>query len=156
VNSLNIGLISDTHGYLDPRVCPHFEGVDHILHAGDIGPRALILELEKVAPVTAVSGNTDFDSTFRETEIIELGSRRFLLHHMVTPSDPHCPIHERSARAKADIVVFGHTHRSYSEMLGNRLYVNPGYAGKQRFNLPRSIAILALEPGGTRTKFIAL
>ncbi|HAV64105.1 MAG TPA: YfcE family phosphodiesterase, partial [Verrucomicrobiales bacterium] len=56
---MRIGVISDTHGYLDPKIPALFQGVEHILHAGDIGYASIILELEQIAPVTAVLGNTD-------------------------------------------------------------------------------------------------
>ena len=68
---MKIGVISDTHGYLDPRVESLFQGVDHILHAGDIGYASIILELEFIAPVTAVNGNNDAELTFKETECVE-------------------------------------------------------------------------------------
>jgi len=56
---MRIGVVSDTHGYLNPRVVEVLEGVDRILHAGDIGSQEVILRLEAVAPVTAVRGNND-------------------------------------------------------------------------------------------------
>src|SRR5690606_21338013 len=56
---MKIGILSDTHGLLRPEVFTHFEGVDHILHAGDLGPLDLLVELEAIAPVTVVWGNTD-------------------------------------------------------------------------------------------------
>jgi hypothetical protein len=63
-----IGVISDTHGHLDPRVFELFAGVDHILHAGDIGSPGGVLQLEKIAPVTAVAGNCDLGDGFRERQ----------------------------------------------------------------------------------------
>src|SRR4026208_1469617 len=76
-----IGLISDTHDFLDPRVPSLFKGVEHILHAGDIGRMSILVALERIAPVTAVLGNTDAGLDVRETEVIELAGRKFLLHH---------------------------------------------------------------------------
>jgi len=67
-----IGVISDTHGYVDPRVIDLFAGVDHILHAGDIGPPSVVMQLERIAPVTAVRGNCDLGDDFRETEVVVL------------------------------------------------------------------------------------
>jgi predicted phosphodiesterase len=80
---LKIGVISDTHGYLDPRVEKIFAGVNHILHAGDIGFASIILELQFIAPVTAVLGNTDGDPGFRLTEVVALAEKKFLVHHIV-------------------------------------------------------------------------
>ena len=82
---MKIGVISDTHNFLDPKVHELFAGVNHILHAGDIGNATIISELEAIAPVTAVYGNTDMGLPFKETEIIELGTRKFLIHHIVNP-----------------------------------------------------------------------
>ena len=81
-----IGVISDTHNYLDPRIPGLFAGVDYILHAGDIGLPAILLQLEQIAPVTAVMGNTD-DAGFhyRQTEMVEVAGRRFFVQHIVTP-----------------------------------------------------------------------
>src|SRR5207237_10294447 len=56
---INIVVISDTHGHLDPKILTHFKGVEHIIHAGDIGLPWLLLEVESVAAVTAVVGSND-------------------------------------------------------------------------------------------------
>ena len=81
-----IGIISDTHNFLDPKIATLFAGVDHILHGGDIGLPRIILELEVIAPVTAVAGNTDDPGlNYRITETITLAGRKFLVHHIVNP-----------------------------------------------------------------------
>lgn len=139
---LKIGVISDTHGYLDPKVLQIFQGVDHILHAGDIGSASLIFELESLAPVTAVLGNTDAGLNFRETEWVELSGRRFLVHHIVNVQAPQEALSLRPALGAPDVVVFGHSHKPHQETIAGTLFLNPGYAGKPRFNLPRSVAIL--------------
>ncbi|MCL4789843.1 MAG: metallophosphoesterase family protein, partial [Verrucomicrobia bacterium] len=82
---MKIGVISDTHGFLDPKVSKLFAGVDHILHGGDVGPYTLLAELAAIAPVTAVLGNTDTWLQLKLTEFVELGGRRFLVHHIVNP-----------------------------------------------------------------------
>jgi uncharacterized protein len=152
-----IGVISDTHDYLDPKIKGLFKGVDHILHGGDIGLPWLILQLEELAPVTAVLGNADETGlNFKETETITLGGRRFLLHHHVEPQNPADKIKKRIIRENPDVVVFGHTHKQFCETVGNTLYFNPGYAGKQRFNLPRSVAILTCDNEGITADFLSL
>ena len=156
IRAMKIGVLSDTHGYLDPRILRLFAGVEHILHGGDIGLPALILELEQVAPVTAVLGNTDTGLEFRETEIVELGGRKFLVHHIVDPRRSSDDIRRSIVRAGPDVVVFGHTHKPFCETIGRTLYFNPGYAGKPRFNLSRSVAILHCEPEGIRSEFLEL
>ena len=80
---MKIGVISDTHNYLDPKVLPILAGVAHVFHGGDIGEPWLLRELEKIAPVTAVSGNCDSESSYQETQVIELAGRKFMVHHIV-------------------------------------------------------------------------
>jgi uncharacterized protein len=151
-----IGILSDTHGYLDPRVLELFHGVDHILHAGDIGLPWLILELEEIAPVTAVSGNTDSGLEYKETELLELDGRKFLIHHKVNANDPEDKIKRRIIRENPDVVVFGHTHKRFCQTIGQTLYINPGYAGKPRFNQPRSVAVLTCDPKGMTADYFEL
>ncbi|MBI3882273.1 MAG: metallophosphoesterase family protein [Verrucomicrobia bacterium] len=154
---MTLGLISDTHGLLDPKVFELFAGVDHILHGGDIGPASLIWELEKIAPVTAVLGNNDGGLTeFRETEIAELGGRKFLVHHIVNPHRLVEPAAGRIARARPDVVVFGHTHQPFAEQIGPTFFCNPGYAGRPRFGQARSVALVTCDERGVRAKFLAL
>jgi putative phosphoesterase len=156
---MRIGLISDTHGFLDPRVSSIFRGVDHILHAGDIGPASLLDALEDIAPVTAVYGNTDEGLSVSETEVLQLADRKFLLHHIVDPRAPDDRLQRRLARDTPDIVVYGHTHRPLAETIDKITYWNPGYAGKQRFQLPRSVAIAEAPAGGGnewRIEFVSL
>jgi len=153
---MKIGIISDTHGHFDPKIPHLFAGVDHILHGGDIGLPWLILQLEQIAPVTAVVGNTDSGLDFRETELAELGGRKFLVHHIVDPRRPAVAIQRRILRENPDAVVFGHTHKPFDETIGRTLYFNPGYAGKPRFNLPRSVAILHCDGNGIRPEFLEL
>lgn len=155
---MKLGLISDTHGFLDPRVLRLFQGVDHILHAGDIGPAAIIHALESLAPVTAVLGNNDWDldGLFRETESPELGGLRFLLHHIVQPHSPNETLRRRIAAVHPQVVVFGHTHRSSVETVDGLLFINPGYAGKPRFNQPRTIALLDLAKHPLEPRFVGL
>ena len=148
-----LGLISDTHDFLDPRIPSLFEGVEHILHGGDIGRASIILALERIAPVTAVLGNTDAGLDVRETKLVELGGRKFLLHHIVDVREPHESLQRRIERDAPDVVVFGHTHRPYDVTIGSTRYLNPGYAGKPRFNLPRSVALLHCGPEGVRVEF---
>lgn len=151
-----LGLISDTHGHLDPAVPGLFAGVEHILHGGDIGPASVVHELEKIAPVTAVLGNNDFDPAFKETELLALAGRKFFLHHIIDLAHALAPVHARIARLQPDVVVFGHTHKPFHETRDGRLYVNPGYAGRPRFNLPRTVALLRVTERELRVEFKSL
>lgn len=144
---MRIGLISDTHGMLRPEVFTHFEGVERILHAGDIGSVDLLLELEAIAPVLAVWGNTDgFDVRARVPEKVETeleGRRIIIVHgHRLGSLNPE---RLRAAYPDADVVVFGHTHQAVVDREGGVLVVNPGAAGPARFRLTPSVAILTLE-----------
>jgi len=154
---VKLGLISDTHDYLDPKVAKLFKGVDHILHAGDIGMPALLLELELIAPVTAVAGNTD-DPTFgyRQTRLVKLADRKFLIHHIVDPHDLRDDLKSLCAKEQPDVVMFGHTHKPFCERINGMLFLNPGYAGKQRFDQPRSVALLHCHVKALRHEFISL
>jgi uncharacterized protein len=149
---MKIGVISDTHGFLDPRIPQLFEGVDHILHGGDVGAPMVLLELENIAPVTAVLGNVDIGMPLKLTEVIELGGRKFLLHHIVEPRNLGDSLAGTIRRARPDVVVFGHTHKPFSETIDGVLFFNPGYIGQQRFNLPRSAALMFIEDGQLRAE----
>ena len=150
---MKLGIISDTHGFLDPKIPRLFAGVDHILHAGDVGPYSLLLELEAIAPVTAVLGNTDTWLQLKLTESIELGGRKLLVHHIVNPHALTDELKDCMATEKPEVIVFGHTHKPFCENIGGILYFNPGYAGKQRFALERSVAILHCDERGLRPVF---
>ncbi|HVY68828.1 MAG TPA: metallophosphoesterase family protein [Verrucomicrobiae bacterium] len=151
-----IGVISDTHGHLDSQVVRLFAGVEHILHAGDIGSPCLVLELEEIAPVTAVNGNNDGDLDYEETEVVIVGGRKFLVHHIIDPRAPDEFLRLRIERESPDVVVFGHTHKAFAETIGGILYFNPGYAGRPRFNLTRSVAILHCGESGIRPETLPL
>jgi putative phosphoesterase len=149
---MNIGVISDTHNYFDLKIEGLFKGVHHILHAGDIGMPALLGRLRKIAPVTAVFGNTDSNLTVKETEIIQLEDAKFMIHHIVDPHSPSGIVRELIKEHAPDVVIFGHTHKPFDEVIRNIRFFNPGYAGKLRFDLPRSVAILECEPGKIQSR----
>lgn len=153
---MRIGIISDTHDFLDPRVPDIFKGVDHILHAGDVGRSVLLVELEQIAPVTAVYGNTDQGLPLRETECVTLGGKKFLVHHIVTPGLGGPSIDCRLRDDAPDVVVFGHTHKPYAQQVGDIFFFNPGYAGRPRFALPRSVALMEIRDGKLTHRFVSL
>ena len=153
---MKIGVISDTHGFLDPRVEKIFKGVDHILHAGDIGDPVIELELKLIAPVTVVLGNTDMGLHYPLTAVLSLAEKKFLVHHIVNPHLLSPEMAASVATEKPDAVVFGHTHRAFAETVGGVFYFNPGYSGKPKPGAERSVAILHLENGEIRHEFIGL
>jgi uncharacterized protein len=153
---MKIGVISDTHDFLDPQIAKKFSGVSHILHAGDIGSNWITFQLEQIAPVTAVRGNNDLGSSFRETELVELAGKKFLIHHIVSARAPAEKFKFLVARARPDVVVFGHTHKKFCEMIDGVLFFNPGYSGKPKFGTERSVAILHCDEKEIRAEFIPL
>jgi uncharacterized protein len=153
---VKIGVISDTHNFFDPKIPELFAGVDHILHAGDVGTAWIIFQLEQIAPVTAVLGNNDSAMSLKETEIVELDARKFLVHHIINPQSLDRPIARRIMRQRPDVVVFGHTHKRFNETLGGMLFFNPGYAGRPKFGAARSLAILHCDEKEIRPEFAAL
>jgi putative phosphoesterase len=153
---VKIGVISDTHDFLDPQILKKFSGVGHILHAGDIGTNWITFQLEQIAPVTAVRGNTDLGLTFRETETVELAGKKFLIHHIVSAQSPADKLKFLIARTRPDVVVFGHTHKKFCETIDGVLYFNPGYSGKPKFGTERSVAILHCDENGIRPEFLTL
>jgi putative phosphoesterase len=153
---MKIGILSDTHSYFDPRLPEFFDGVEHIIHAGDIGDGAVLDQLKKIAPVTAVLGNSDDDLELKETEIAQLDGRTFLIQHIVNPRGLGEPLKARIARTEPDVVVFGHTHRPFCQIIGGILYFNPGHASKQHFGLERSVATFNWGARGIRPQFLKL
>ncbi|MEI9959895.1 MAG: metallophosphoesterase family protein [Limisphaerales bacterium] len=153
---MKIGVISDTHDYFDPRIPELFAGVNHILHAGDIGDAFIVFQLQQIAPVTAVLGNNDMGLAFKETEVIELAGRKFLVHHIINPFALPDKLQPRLARERPEVIVFGHTHKAFNKTIGGVLYFNPGYTGKPKFDAERSVAILHCDEKGIRPEFIPL
>ncbi|MBM4188403.1 MAG: metallophosphoesterase family protein [Gemmatimonadetes bacterium] len=148
---MRLGIISDTHGWLRPEVLEVFSQVDLILHAGDVGEPDLLTELETLAPVRAVWGNTDsFAVRRRVPEIIEEeieGFRFLVLHGHQFGRDP-TPESINQAYPTAEVIVFGHTHRPLLTVVDQVVTVmNPGGAGHRRFEFPASVGIMELEPG---------
>jgi putative phosphoesterase len=146
---MKIGVISDTHGHLNPAAQRLFDGVERILHAGDIGDEAVLQGLRAVAPVTAVRGNNDKTgavSRYPEEELVDVAGKRLLLTHQVTlPKGPEDPA--LAAYLGVDAVVSGHSHIARQGLLGGVLFLNPGAAGKPRFRLTPSAGILTIEDG---------
>ena len=147
---MRLGIIADTHGQLRPEVLEVFAEVDRILHAGDVGSADLLIELEALAPVTAVYGNVDgFDVRSRLKDVVELeldGMITVVTHGDQFGSPTPEVLHH--AFPTADIIVYGHTHRPLLTMVDKTVTVmNPGGAGPRRFGLAPSVGIMELEAG---------
>lgn len=147
---MKIGVISDTHGLLRPEVAPALQGVERILHIGDVGKISILRELEKIAPVTAVRGNVDTEgecARLPETEVVLVedasgkGHYIYMLHDLKT-------LHLDPAAAKFAAVLHGHTHVPNFHTKKGVLYFNPGSCGPRRFDLPVTIGLLTVENDG--------
>jgi putative phosphoesterase len=156
LSACRIGVLSDTHGFLDPCIPALFTGVNHILHAGDVGWPWVLAELERLAPVTAVAGNTDLTLSLRQVEVVEVAGLRILLQHALDLPRPPAATRRLLQRDRPHVVVFGHTHAAYCQRLEGTLYFNPGYAGPVRGRTRRTIGILHSGPGGIRPEFCDL
>ncbi len=145
--AIRIGVLADTHGVFDPAILRHFVGVSRIVHAGDIGSRLVIEQLERIAPVTAVSGNVDAyeESGFPTEATIQLNGFRIAIRHVMFEARKLSK--EGRAfldRIRPDICIFGHTHQPRKEWLGDMLLFNPGSAGPKRFTLPRMVGVITI------------
>ena len=157
---MRIGVVSDTHGYLNPRVPELLQGVNHILHAGDIGDGGIIEALAQIAPITVVRGNNDRtgpESLYPEEVSLKLVGFSFYLTHIVkVPKSPGHPSMQPYIDTGADIVVYGHSHIAFQQEMGNILFFNPGAAGKRRFKVVPSIGFLELADGRVDGKIVSL
>jgi hypothetical protein len=139
-----IGVISDTHGLLRPEALAALRGVEHILHAGDVGDIAILDALREIAPVTAIRGNVDVEGACAElpaTDVVELGGQLFYLVHSVHDLD----INPKAAGVA--MVVSGHSHKPKVEVKDGVVYFNPGGAGPRRFSLPVTVGFVTVEHG---------
>jgi uncharacterized protein len=142
-----IGLISDTHGLLRPEAFRALQGVDRILHAGDVGDADILTELEAIAPVTAVWGNTDgwdLRQGLPEVARLPIGPGEAVVVHGQQFGSP-TPEAVAAAYPGAVLVVFGHSHVPVIQRVGATLAVNPGSAGPRRFKLPTTLAIATVD-----------
>ncbi|WP_081765156.1 metallophosphoesterase family protein [Robbsia andropogonis] len=152
--SYTIGIISDTHGLLRPEAEFALGGVDHILHAGDIGNAEILQRLSRIAPVTAIRGNNDIGLDWADAipDVLECTFGRhtvYLIH-----SDKDLPFDP--ADAGVHVVVSGHSHKPLIREQAGVLFLNPGSAGPRRFNLPISIARLSLSNRGAQADIVLL
>lgn len=139
---MKIGVVSDTHGLLRPQVISALEGVEHILHLGDVGNASILQSLEQLAPVHAVRGNIDRSgpcARLPENDVVLFaGHYLYLLHELsALQIDP--------VAAKFSAVLYGHSHRPRIERRKGVLYFNPGSCGPRRFELPITVGLLTIR-----------
>jgi len=149
-----IGILSDNHSDWPPHIAESLAGVDAIIHAGDIGPYRLVLDMEAIAPTTAVLGNTDGDMPINESAVATLGSKKFFVQHIVDPHRLEASLRERLKRIEPDVVVFGHTHEPFCETLGGILFLNPGSVTRPRGGTQPSMVRMTIDNGKITPEFI--
>jgi uncharacterized protein len=150
---MRIGIISDTHGLLRPEAVAALKGCDRIIHAGDIGKAEVLDALRELAPLDTIRGNVDSGEwavDIPERLDLQLGGLRIhVLHDLkelaLNPAD-----------AGIAVVIAGHSHQPKIEQIDNVLYINPGSAGRRRFKLPISLALLDIEDGQPRPQLVTL
>jgi hypothetical protein len=159
-SAMRVGLVSDTHGHLDPKLPSLFARCDAILHAGDIVKPAVLAALGEVAPVTAVRGNNDGDPAFAhlpEAALVGMDALTALVVHDLGARDhPRPPARAILARQRPEIVVHGHSHKAGAALFNGALFVNPGSAGPRRFSLPRTAAVLEVHGRRVRLELFDL
>jgi putative phosphoesterase len=148
-----VGLISDTHGLLRPEAELALQGVDLIIHAGDVGDPEILPKLKRIAPVFAVRGNVDTASWAQElptTTVVEAnGASLYVLHNL-------SELDLRPHGGRFDFIVSGHTHQPEQSERNGVVYINPGSAGPRRFSLPTTLALLDLAKLPRKAKFVEL
>ncbi len=151
---MRIGVISDTHGLLRTSAIEALRGSDRILHAGDIGDPVILDALADIAPIDAIRGNNDTDAwaaALPDARLVRIGEVSIHLLHDVKQLAVHPP------EGAVDVIVAGHSHRPRIERDADGvLRVNPGSAGRRRFNLPISLAILQVEGRDVQASIVEL
>jgi putative phosphoesterase len=145
-----IGLISDTHGLLRREATAVLQGCDHIIHAGDIGPPEILVELSALAPVSAVRGNNDRAAWARQ--LPESRLLRFGVVHVYVIHD----LAQFERAPQSTVVVSGHSHQPSIRERDGVLYVNPGSAGPRRFKLPIAVGELMIDGSAVSARVIEL
>ena len=148
-----IGVISDTHGLIRPQALQALQGVDLIIHAGDIGALEVMDALRLIGPVVAIKGNNDNEgwaTSLPDTKLVQLNAAKLYVIHNVRELDLD-PV----ARG-IQVVISGHSHKPLVVKRDGVLYLNPGSAGPRRFKLPVAVAKLTVRLKTIEAKIIEL
>ena len=148
-----IGIISDTHGLLRPEAVDAMEGVDLIIHAGDIGGDSILDELGSCAPVVAVRGNLDNEGRACRLPLNDTVALKNTIIHVIHDVDR---IDLDPSASGISVVINGHSHRPSVKRRDGVLYLNPGSAGPRRFNLPVSVALMHVNGKSVKAEIVQL
>ncbi|MFJ7792621.1 metallophosphoesterase family protein [Pseudomonas sp. NPDC096950] len=150
---MKIGVISDTHGLLRPEAVAALEGCERIVHAGDIGSAEILDQLTAIAPLYVVRGNNDLDAPWAEQIpdllYVDVNGWKTLLVHDI--ADVPIALNE-----DVRMVITGHSHKPLIEWRGERLYLNPGSAGRRRFKLPVTLALVEVLATSIEPRLVSL
>ncbi|CAH0195465.1 metallophosphoesterase family protein [Pseudomonas brassicacearum] len=150
---MKVGVISDTHGLLRPEALAALQGCERIIHAGDIGSPEILDQLASIAPLHVVRGNNDLHADWAEHLAdclqFDLGGWQVLLVHDIRDVPA-------SLDSSVRLVITGHSHKPSIEWRGERLYLNPGSAGRRRFKLPVTLALLAVSDQVIEPRIVSL
>lgn len=156
---MKIGLLSDTHGYLDKKIFLYFEGCDELWHAGDIGDVTVVNELAAFKPLRAVFGNIDDkEMQVRFPEDLRFtceGLNVWITHIGGTPPNYNPRVKKLLKENTPDIFICGHSHIlriKKDPAFNNMLYINPGAAGNQGFHHIKTIVRFEILPAGKEIK----
>ncbi|GAA4384394.1 metallophosphoesterase family protein [Hymenobacter koreensis] len=150
---MRIGLLSDTHGYLDDRILHHLRDCDQIWHAGDIGDESVLDQLAAVAPLRAVWGNIDsrpVRQRCHETQLFTLNGLRVLMIHIGGyPGRYSQGVRSLLQRERPGLFICGHSHilRVMPDRQLGLLHLNPGAAGRHGFHTVRTLLKFEVEAG---------
>jgi putative phosphoesterase len=151
-----IGLISDTHSYLDPKVAVHFADCDEIWHAGDFGSHDVAQKLRAIKPLRGVYGNIDgqdIRSEFEECAQFEIEGVRVMMFHIGGyPPNYNKVTKPIIAAYKPQLFISGHSHilKVIYDPAMACLHINPGAAGKQGWQKVRTL--IKIDIDGTDIK----
>ncbi len=171
---MTIGLVSDTHGYFEPKLKEVLADVSEILHAGDVGSVDILDELREIAPVRGVRGNVDSaESGLPLTLDLICGGAAVHVVHILPVSQASLEAWAKSAcdakpipraagclvrtfKPVTEVVLFGHSHRPCLASMNGILWINPGSAGRKRFSLPRTCGLLDVSPSNLAARILTL
>ena len=147
---MNLIILSDTHGLLRPAVLELLQNAAAILHAGDINSQAVVDKLASFAPLYVVRGNNDkdwADAIPHDLTVALEGVRFYMVHNKKdVPAN----------LTRADVVVFGHSHKYSEERRGDMLWLTPGSCGPRRFHQEITLMRAAVASGASRVEKIII
>lgn len=150
---MKIGLLSDTHGFLDARVKKYFHACDEVWHAGDIGHAEVLRELEDFKPLRAVYGNIDdreLQIRLPEDVWFEVdGVSVWMTHIAGTPPHYNPRVKKVLQQRQPDLLVAGHSHilKVMRDPARGFLFVNPGAAGNHGFHRIKTLVRFDIAQG---------